>query len=111
MEHKGKPKGYVTPIEMSKAAQKIRAYRYVNRIYQSKLQCMKEMKLSRNTVIKWWDKCELSEEDINNLNAVKQWMIDNHSNDHRQCSIEFDRDPISVKADMMAIESWYNYRI
>ena len=96
MVHKGKQKGYQMPAVNSLAAQKVRA----------KKGCARMMKLSIHTVLRWWDACEMSDEDVARVNQVRDWMVNNRSANSMACAMALGRDPDAVKADMLIVMEW-----
>lgn len=106
MVHKGKQKGYQMPAVNSLAAQKVRAYRYMFRIHPTKKGCARMMKLSIHTVLRWWDACDMSDEDVARVNQVRDWMVDNRSANSMACAMALGRDPDAVKADMLIVMEW-----
>lgn len=112
MEQIGKPAEQVTPVEISHTAQLVRAYRFFRRNHSTKLGCARETGLCRQTVAKWWNRCELSEEDIEDIKAVRQWIAGhNGSKDYLACSADLGREPAKVKADMRMLHEWNNGRM
>jgi len=88
----GRPKNSKTPVWRNKAAIKVRIYRYLAEngdVPPTKSGCAAFMKLSRTTVIKWWDAMEWTEKSRNTYNIVWKWRIDNYTDqDFGRCAEE-----------------------
>jgi len=81
----GRPRNSLTPPWRNQAAVKVRAYRLLNR-NGSKYDCAKTMRMSRTTVIKWWDAMEWTKNDSLNYVRCSIWLYLNMRADLKLCS-------------------------
>lgn len=71
----GRPHNSITPVWRNKAAIKVRIYRWMECDSATKIGCARTMKISRTTVIKWWDTMCWTKEDKERYKSIRRWVI------------------------------------
>ena len=104
----GRPHNSITPIWRNKAAIKVRIYRWIERDSATKIGCAKIMKMSRTTVIKWWDTMCWTKEDEERYKAIRGWIINKYGNPCQYvpevCAKDLEYDVEKVKLDMETLK-------
>lgn len=104
----GRPRNSITPIWRNKAAIKVRIYRWIERDSATKIGCAKIMKMSRTTVIKWWDTMCWTKEDEERYKAIKGWVINKYGDPCQYvpevCAKDLGYDVEKVKLDMETLK-------
>ena len=80
----GRPHNSTTPPWNSEPAIKVAVYRFLmknKRKKESKSGCARFMKISRTTVVKWWDIIEWSKEDYKNITTIRKRWNDKYSDE------------------------------
>lgn len=100
----GRPHNSTTPIWRNKAAIKVRIYRWMKGEGATRLGCAKQMKMSRTTVVKWWDAMAWTAEKRRNMDAVGTWYIQHKQSPNlRQCAEDLGLPFESVQLDVATL--------
>lgn len=112
----GRPYHSMTPPWRSKPAVKVRMYLFLCMIElrtPTAYGCVKEMRISRTTAIKWFDAMRWDEDQLKRYWVIKKWVLGNYGEKYQydaECcakDLGYDLDEVRIDIEMMKIEPQY----